>query len=209
MSRQQRQGRRRHAFNAPRLGEVGRAAACFEESLTIQRAQHNMAGMAECLVGFAALAVARGKPCDGARLLAAVTTSGWESQVVKWPATRQEYERTKVQVREQCIDAERQAAQAVSAGLTLESAVTEALRPSAPALSRNGAGSARPLSAREEEVAALIGAGLANGEIADRLVLSKRTVEHHVANILARLNFTKRAEIVRWAIENGVTDEAR
>ncbi len=191
------------------LGDVDRAAACFAESLTIQRAQHNMAGMAECLVGFAALAVARGKPRDGARLLAAVTASGWESQVIRWPATHKEYERTMAQARDQCTDAEWQAAQATGAELALEAAVAEVLRPPASTPSPNGTGPVHPLSAREQEVAALIGAGLSNGEIADRLVLSKRTVEHHVANILARLEFTKRAEIVRWAIENGVTDETR
>ena len=44
------------------------------------------------------------------------------------------------------------------------------------------------------------------GEIATELVLSKRTVEKHIANILSKLDFTGRAQIVRWAIENGLSD---
>jgi len=60
------------------------------------------------------------------------------------------------------------------------------------------------LSGREREVVALIARGLSNREIADELVLSKRTVEHHIANILSKLGFTNRAQIVRWAIENGL-----
>ena len=61
------------------------------------------------------------------------------------------------------------------------------------------------LTQREREVAALIGRGRSNGEIAAELVLSKRTVEKHVANILSKLAFTSRAHIVRWAMEQGLT----
>ncbi|MER8036137.1 ATP-binding protein [Streptomyces hydrogenans] len=50
------------------------------------------------------------------------------------------------------------------------------------------------LSPREAEVAALLAGGAANQEIADALVLSPRTVEHHVANVLRKLN-TTRAEV--------------
>ena len=60
------------------------------------------------------------------------------------------------------------------------------------------------LTAREREVAALIGQGKSNSEIADGLVMSKRTVEKHIANILSKLALTNRAQIVRWAIENGL-----
>ena len=64
-----------------------------------------------------------------------------------------------------------------------------------------------PLSEREQEVTALIAEGLSNGEIAERLVISKRTVEHHIASILAKLGAANRVEIVRWALEHGVTQE--
>jgi DNA-binding NarL/FixJ family response regulator len=50
----------------------------------------------------------------------------------------------------------------------------------------------------------LIARGLSNGEIAEQLVLSKRTVEKHMSNILSTLGLTNRAQIVRWAIEHGV-----
>ena len=57
---------------------------------------------------------------------------------------------------------------------------------------------------REREVAALIAQGRSNGEIADDLVVSKRTIKSHIANILSKLGFTNRAQIVRWAIETGL-----
>ena len=61
------------------------------------------------------------------------------------------------------------------------------------------------MTGREREIAGLIAGGLSNGDIADKLVLSKRTVEKHVANILSKLGLTSRAQIVRWAMDHGVT----
>lgn len=59
---------------------------------------------------------------------------------------------------------------------------------------------ADPLTAREREIAALVARSMSNREIADRLVLSERTVESHVRNILAKLGFTGRTEIVSWSL---------
>jgi non-specific serine/threonine protein kinase len=59
------------------------------------------------------------------------------------------------------------------------------------------------LTKREREVAALIAQGKSNGEIAADLVLSKRTVEKHIANILSKLTVTSRAQLVRWWLDNG------
>ncbi len=65
------------------------------------------------------------------------------------------------------------------------------------------------LSRREQEVARLVASGLSNDAIATRLFVSPRTVEHHVSNILRRLEATKRAEIAAYAarhleIESGL-----
>jgi pimeloyl-ACP methyl ester carboxylesterase len=49
------------------------------------------------------------------------------------------------------------------------------------------------LSPRELEVLELVAAGLTNGEIATRLVLSERTVEHHLSNIYAKLRLSGKA----------------
>jgi DNA-binding NarL/FixJ family response regulator len=47
-------------------------------------------------------------------------------------------------------------------------------------------------------VASLIALALSNRQIAERLVLSERTVESHVRNILAKLGFITRTEIATW-----------
>jgi predicted ATPase len=64
------------------------------------------------------------------------------------------------------------------------------------------------LTAREREIASLIAQGKFNREIADLLVLSERTVETHVSNIMFKLNFTSRRQIARWAIAKGLAANA-
>jgi non-specific serine/threonine protein kinase len=61
-----------------------------------------------------------------------------------------------------------------------------------------------PLTRRELDVVRLIAAGLTNGEIADRLVLSDHTVHRHVANILGKLDVRSRAAAASVAAEDGL-----
>ena len=60
------------------------------------------------------------------------------------------------------------------------------------------------LTAREHEVAARIARGMSNREIAQELVVSERTVESHVTNILNKLGFASRAQIRKWVLEQGL-----
>ncbi|GAA1556475.1 response regulator transcription factor [Kribbella hippodromi] len=60
------------------------------------------------------------------------------------------------------------------------------------------------LTTRETEILRLVARGLTAKQIATRLVLSHRTVENHVQNTLRKLQLHNRAELVRYAIENGL-----
>jgi two-component system, NarL family, response regulator NreC len=60
------------------------------------------------------------------------------------------------------------------------------------------------LTARERDVVRLLALGHTNREIAERLVLSVRTIETHRARIQRRLGLGTRAELVRWALERGL-----
>jgi non-specific serine/threonine protein kinase len=60
------------------------------------------------------------------------------------------------------------------------------------------------LSPREREIAMLLAEGLKNEEIAAKLVVSKRTVENHVSNILGKLGMASRSQVVAWVLEQGL-----
>jgi DNA-binding NarL/FixJ family response regulator len=60
------------------------------------------------------------------------------------------------------------------------------------------------LTERETEVLRLVAKGLSYKQIADRLVLSHRTVQNHVQNTLGKLQLHNRVELVRYAIEQGL-----
>ena len=62
----------------------------------------------------------------------------------------------------------------------------------------------RPLSEQETKVLTLIARGFSNAEIAEELLISVKTVETYKARLLEKLNVTKRSELVKYAIEQGL-----
>jgi len=62
------------------------------------------------------------------------------------------------------------------------------------------------LTERETEVLRLVAKGLSYKQIAERLVLSHRTVQNHVQNTLRKLQLHNRVQLVRYAIEQGLDD---
>lgn len=63
---------------------------------------------------------------------------------------------------------------------------------------------ASPLSAREREVLQFVARGHTYGAIARELTISPKTAENHVRNILGKLQLTRRADLVRYAVEHGI-----
>jgi non-specific serine/threonine protein kinase len=187
-----------------RQSNLERAHVLFRESLEGQRGGNNGEGAVQGLLGFAGLAAATGLIHESARLFGAASASkAWNSAVL-WPAKKVEYELFIGLVRSQLSDAEFAAEQASGRAMSLEQAVSYALHLPFPLPAQTRVEPLVELTRREREVVVLIARGLSNGEIAEQLILSKRTVEKHVANILSTLGLTNRAQIVRWAIEHGL-----
>ncbi len=59
------------------------------------------------------------------------------------------------------------------------------------------------LSERELQIIDLVAAGLTNQEIAEKLEISKRTVDNHISNILTKTATENRVSLVRWALQWG------
>jgi DNA-binding CsgD family transcriptional regulator len=59
------------------------------------------------------------------------------------------------------------------------------------------------LSDRELQIVELVSAGLTNQEIAEKLEISKRTVDNHISNILTKTATGNRVALVRWALQWG------
>ena len=60
-----------------------------------------------------------------------------------------------------------------------------------------------PLSAREMEIIDLVADGLTNQEIAERLTISKRTVDNHVSNMFTKTGSKNRVALLNWAMDHG------
>jgi DNA-binding NarL/FixJ family response regulator len=87
----------------------------------------------------------------------------------------------------------------------LDPAVTERVlttyRKAAPV---QGTSPTAELTNRELDVLTLIGTGLSNGEIADKLSISGVTVKSHIGRIFAKLNLRDRAAATVYAYDNGI-----
>lgn len=62
------------------------------------------------------------------------------------------------------------------------------------------------LSRREREVLELLAEAMTNAEIAERLFISPKTAEHHVSNILAKLQLRSRAEATAFAVRHSLSE---
>jgi len=63
-----------------------------------------------------------------------------------------------------------------------------------------------PLTERELEILKLVAQGLSNQEIAEKLVISERTVRTHVSNILSKLHLANRTQAALYALREGFVD---
>jgi HD-GYP domain-containing protein (c-di-GMP phosphodiesterase class II) len=90
----------------------------------------------------------------------------------------------------------------------LDPDVVAAVLESAGGRSRARRSDLRPagLSEREVEVVRLVAAGCSNGEVAERLVISRRTAEHHVQHVYAKVGVSSRAALALFALKHELVE---
>ena len=70
---------------------------------------------------------------------------------------------------------------------------------------RRDAAKTAQLTKREREVITLVGTGLRNMQIAERLFISEVTVRNHLTSVFRKLEFTNRVQLVLYALQQGLT----
>jgi predicted ATPase/DNA-binding CsgD family transcriptional regulator len=191
-------------------GDNGWAGALFRECLAVAHDLTDTRRVAECLEGFAELAVGAGRAERAARLLGSAKTLRDTNGSTVEPVDRPIYDSSIATARQALGDIAFSAAwdtgQATPLGQVLEEALEEAATASGTSVrSDRWSQPSHGLTAREREVAALVARGLTNPQIATRLVISRRTADRHVSNILDKLGFTTRGQVAAWAFEQGIS----
>jgi non-specific serine/threonine protein kinase len=188
-------------------GRLDAARARLHDGLKLSRELDDPSGMMAGLVGFGFLATAQRHPEQALRLFGAADAHAEKAGISflrPWVVTTQRAAQAA-----RAMLAEREANKAFLAGrnLTLDQALDEALGAvREPPAFGSGNSSTPTLTRREKEVALLITRGLTNRHIAQRLLISERTVDNHVANILQKLGFSARAQVAAWSIESGIAE---
>ena len=187
-------------------GEYAEARAHLIQAVTLIRDSEDRADALRVVEAVTDFAAHQGHP-EVALRLAAATDAGWESipegrlyrtDRRRWLTSPRKAVRTDV--------AERLWAQGRMLSLTeaVELADIELLHTSSTSTAPANPLAAAPLTPRQLEVAALVGQGLTNRQVGERLIITQRAAAAHVEHILDKLGVGSRAQIAVWASERGL-----
>jgi predicted ATPase/DNA-binding CsgD family transcriptional regulator len=188
---------------ALRRGDLPQARELFRASLLLRRDLLHGWGIAESLEGVGGLAAAEGRFGLALRLGGAAAALCEALGVHRSPVRDAEFARWVESARRALPPAAAGADWEAGRAMPLDDAVADALAAVDPP-GPSSDGDALPLTGREREVVALVARGLTNRQVAAQLVISERTAERHVANVMDKLDLTSRAQIAVWAHERGL-----
>jgi DNA-binding CsgD family transcriptional regulator len=189
-------------------GNHERAALLLEEALRLLRGVGEKLGIAYALLGLAGADAARGEPARAGRLWGAAEALREEIGVTlsHWDLYGYDYEGRVSAARnmlgdEVAWESAWAEGRAMSPDEVIVYALSEEVAPAPEERPLAGGGTGgMHLTRREREVAALVARGLSTSQIAQELVISERTVDKHVANLLKKLNLHSREQVaVRMA----------
>ncbi|MFJ6554313.1 LuxR C-terminal-related transcriptional regulator [Streptomyces luteogriseus] len=188
-------------------GDWPRAERHGREALRLKLAVHDVIGIALTLDLLASIAAERGAHEHAALLLggadrawADIDTGRWGSHTLN-SARRASEERSASALGRDAFERAHRRGHALGLAELVGHACQEPGRPhpaEATAVPPPHDGTSVRLTRRETEVARLVAEGLANQQIADRLVIARRTAEGHVERILSKLGFRNRSQIAAW-----------
>ncbi len=184
-----------------------KAASLLAESLALAWKLGDRLRTAQCVEGLAELASAQRQWERAARLYGAAESLRVVLGVSITPWEAPARDRRVAAVRAKLNAKTAATAWAAGASTPLDRLVrdlTEAVGPRSSACPDDEPAGTHRLTAREQEIAALIAQGLANRDIAAKLVITERTAANHVQHILNKLGFDSRAQIAVWAVERGL-----
>ena len=192
-------------------GDHPRALALYRESLLISWAQRDRWSVAVTLPALAEVLASLGDTEQAIRLFGAASSLG-ETIATRLVATIpivESYRQTVASSRSRLGDAAFELVWTGGQSLTVGEAIEEAgraveLRLQSPALAAPAEVFPAGLSKREAEVIRLVSAGLTNAQVADRLYLSRRTVDAHLRRIYDKLDLSSRTAIVRFAQDHNL-----
>jgi predicted ATPase/DNA-binding CsgD family transcriptional regulator len=184
------------AFNQ---GDRDAAYSLYEDALKDLKDLEDKWWIAWCLEGMAGVAAAQKQPEQAARLFGAAAALREAIGAPRPPAFRGYHECNVAAVRERLDEEGFAAAWEEGRAMTTEQAIDYALRERPNALSPPAADGT--LSPRELEVLRLVADGLTDGQIAEKLYISPRTVGNHLRSIYKKLGVPSRAAAVRQAVE--------
>ena len=185
------------------FGDLGGAATAAERmrELGERLDRDNLTALAD--LGAARVATARGESEEARRLLGAAI-AGFEGLGMPLEEGRARLERARLEQGELAlIDARAALSIFESLDARRDADSAAALLRELGASGRSGRRIEGELTAREREVLDLLGEGLSNQAIADRLYISPKTAEHHVGRILGKLGLRSRAEAAAHAVRGG------
>ena len=181
-------------------GKEADCAAAFGRALRAARQLDDVVGTAFALEGYAWLAAGTGRAERAAWLLGAAAPL-WETAGGRLAGAPflEERRRRAADAARKALGSDRHGTFARRGGLQpLEQIVTFAAGDADELPGPAGTAAAPSLTSRERQIAELVGSGLSNREIAERMIISKRTVDAHVEHIFAKLGLKSRVQLTVW-----------
>jgi len=186
-------------------GERQRAEVQAQEGAACKHALDDRLGLPALLETLAWMAAERGASDRAATLLGSAEHVRRSGAMPFQEPYRQQHERSVAVAVEGLGQRAYDAAFNRGCAMTMDEGVAFAVEGKEPTTRQEPAaavGSPIALTRREQEIATLVGQGMSNKQIAAKLIVSERTAEYHILNILNKLGFDSRTQIASWATAN-------